>query len=187
MSDKYLVTHCSPTLAGLKTANLFSAGSKSSKEITRELRRLNRLITKKGLRAVPVKTKNGRILIYLYRPDYLARDLSDPLAKSILSERGYLCDSPERCITQLINRMESGEEFPHEIGLFLGYPPTDVKCFMEDPYSGVQCSGCWKAYGNRKEAEQTFKRYKKCVGVYCRRISEGRQLKDMIVKTCQEA
>jgi hypothetical protein len=137
MSDNYLAMHCSPTLAGLKTANLFSADSKSKKEITRELRSLNRLLTKQGLRAVPIRTKNDRILIYLYRPDYLAKDLKDPLAKEILSERGYICDSPERCITQLIKRMESGDDFPHEIGLFLGYPPTDVKCFMEDPCSGV--------------------------------------------------
>nr|MCR5098396.1 hypothetical protein [Lachnospiraceae bacterium] len=50
--------------AGLKTANLFSAGIKSKKEITIELRGLNRLLTKQGLRAVPIRTKNDRILIY---------------------------------------------------------------------------------------------------------------------------
>lgn len=41
----------------------------------------------------------------------------------------------------------------NEVGLFLGYPPEDVRCFMNDSRRGVKCTGCWKAYGD-EETEQ---------------------------------
>ena len=37
-----------------------------------------------------------------------------------------------RCIVKLIGRLQENEGFPHEIGLFLGYPPEDVLGFIEN-------------------------------------------------------
>ena len=39
MSDELVVSQCAPTLAGLKTANMFSAEYESREEVTAELRR----------------------------------------------------------------------------------------------------------------------------------------------------
>ena len=72
---------------------------------------------------------------------------------------------------KLIERLR-GNEFPHEIGLFLSYPPEDVKGFMADPCA-CKCSGCWKVYGGREAAEKQFARYRKCTGVYCEQWREG--------------
>ena len=69
------------------------------------------------------------------------------------------------------------EKFPHEIGLFLDYPLVDVIGFIRNTGKNCKCSGCWKAYGNAKEAEKTFCKYKnaeksipvcgKMAGVFC--------------------
>ena len=75
MSEDLIVRHCSPTLAGLKTANLFAAEYTSEEALRNDLRALNRVLVPKGLRALPLRRENGRALIYLYRPKRLAQDL----------------------------------------------------------------------------------------------------------------
>ena len=181
MSEQYLIEHCSPTLAGIKTGSLFPVKVRSGTDITEELKRINSIIRDKGLRAVLVRKRTNTALVYVYRPDYLARDLNDPIAKEILREKGYACRNPSNCLKQLIQHFMKDEAFPHEIGLFLGYPPSDVKCFMESPWKGVQCRGCWKAYSNKEEAEKTFSLYRKCTENYRNLYRSGKSLSQLIV------
>ncbi|SEP68828.1 Protein of unknown function [Lachnospiraceae bacterium RM5] len=128
MFEKSLVENCAPTLAGIKTGSIFSINTINS-DINREIRRLNAVFTKRGLRLVPIDKKNNRTMMYLYRPDKLKEDLKNPDAKLILCDKGYSCTSPECCLAQLVKHLRIDKEFPHEIGLFLGYPPLDFKGF----------------------------------------------------------
>ncbi len=180
MLKEALIKHCSPTLAGIKTGNLFSLKTNGT-DLTPELSRLNKLLTDKGLRLIPLRRNGENALIYLYRPERLETDLNLPEAADILNEKGYPCGSPGRCVVTLIRHLVSDDEFPHEIGLFLGYPPSDVKGFMNSPNDGVQCVGCWKVYGNRQDAERTFKSYQKCTDVYCRVAKKGMPLERLAV------
>ena len=183
MPEQYLIDHCAPTLAGLKTGNMFPVNIEPGQDICEELRRLNRLLRKKGIRVVIFKKTDRKALLYLYRPDFLERDLGCPEAQRILEEKGYCCRSAGNCIAQLIRRMTEDDEFPHEVGLFLGYPPGDVQCFMRDSRRGVKCTGCWKAYGNEEEAKKTFDKFRKCTDVYRRELSKGRSLLQLTVRT----
>ena len=126
MSEDLIVRHCSPTLAGLKTANLFAAEYTSEEALRNDLRALNRVLVPKGLRALPLRRENGRALIYLYRPKRLAQDLKDAQAAALLEPIGYPCGCPERCVAALVRRLKEQSAFPHEIGLFLGYPCADT-------------------------------------------------------------
>jgi len=182
MIEKELVKLCAPTLAGIKTANLFSIKNDYS-ELLDEVRRLNQILTKKGLRLIPVKKTDKNILLYLYRPEQLKQDLSDPEAINILEEKGYPCSNPDCCLVNLIMHLKKDKDFPHEIGLFLGYPPTDVKGFIKSPCEGVKCSGCWKVYGNVCEVKKIFASYKKCTKLYCNAIQKGKRFEDLIVDT----
>ena len=183
MPEQFLIEHCSPVLAGLKTANMFTITLDEGQDIFDELRQLNRLLREKGLRIVMLRRGDRKALLYLYRPDYLDRDLDSPLARHILEAKGYRCGSAGSCIVQLIRHLAEDEAFPHEVGLFLGYPPEDVVCFMKDSRKGVKCTGCWKAYGNEEEARKTFSKYKKCTDVYRRELSKGRSLLQLTVRT----
>ena len=122
--------------------------------------------------------REGRALIYVYRPGRLAKDLNESAAQTLLRSFGYPCGSPERCVVKLMNRLrESGKEsFPHEVGLFLGYPTEDVIGFMERGPRASKCTGCWKVYGDERKAKQTFARYKKCTAAYCARYRNGTPL-----------
>lgn len=177
-----LVEHCSPTLAGIKTGNMFSFYNDSANTIS-EIRELNRMMTRKGLCLIPLRRSGNSTLIYLYRPDLLKRDLNLPGAEEILEKKGYPCGKPGCCIAHLVRHFMEDKQFPHEIGLFLGYPPSDVKGFMEDSRKGVKCNGCWKAYGNECEAKKLFEKYKKCREIYCKKAKEGKPLEALIVDT----
>jgi len=185
MLKNALVEHCSPTLAGIKTGNMFSIKHDPT-DIIKEIRELNRMITKRGLCLIPLKKSDKSTLIYLYRPDLLKRDLNLPEAEEILKKKGYPCGKPGCCINCLVRHFMEDEQFPHEIGLFLGYPPSDVRGFMEDSRKGVKCNGCWKAYSNECNAKKLFDKYKKCREIYRKEAKKGRPLEDLIVNTGKE-
>lgn len=181
MSEAHLILHCAPTLAGLKTGSLFNCTHQSEKALRETLRKLNRRLSCRGLRILPLRITENRALIYLYRPSGLRRDLEDRSAARLLSEQGYSFGSCENCILQLIRRMESCDEFPHEIGLFLGYPPEDVKGFMENNACNSKCTGCWKVYGDEQAAKKRFDQYKKCSRIYRQCWENGATLERLAV------
>ena len=182
MSEQFVLRHASPTLAGLKTGNMFTVKIDKDTNICKEVRELNTILTKKGLRVIPLKRTATYALIYVYRPGLLRRDLQDPKARQILKNKGYNEAKAEHLIMQLVGRLNEEGSFPHEIGLFLGYPPDDVECFMNNPCDGVKCSGCWKAYSDDENARKTFSRYKKCTDVYQRMNLSGKSLSQLTVE-----
>jgi len=181
--EELVIEHGSPTLAGLKTGNLFRVCGGDEAEIKQEVRELNRVLKGKGLRVMLLKKNGAGDLIYIYRPDFLKRDLTDPLAAHILTCKGYPCDKAEFCITFLANRLKNSDSFPHEIGLFLGYPPSDVECFMNNPTCGVKCVGCWKVYSDEEGAKRAFRKYRKCTEVYRELSKKGSPIEMLAVRT----
>lgn len=182
MSTELLVKTCAPTLAGIKTANLFSFKCRRPEAIE-DARNLNRMFCGKGLRAIPVKSAGGTVLLYVYRPDALERDLEDPQARGILKKYGYPDKGVEYKLTYMLKRLRTEKEFPHEIGLFLGYPPEDVRGFIEKKGLGCKCSGYWKVYGDREKAQKCFRRYDKCRRVYAECYKKGASLSKLTVST----
>lgn len=89
MSEEYIIRHCAPTLASIKTANMFTCPFSSRQEMLCSLRTFNRRLLKKGLRILPLRYKDGLGLIYVYRPEKLARDLKSDVAGRILKKCGY--------------------------------------------------------------------------------------------------
>ena len=182
MPDAYIVKHCSPTLAGLKTGNMFTV--KQGKETTiSDLRSVNRRITKYGLRLIPLRRKNETVLLYLYRPERLKQDLDRPDVQKILSEKGYDVGNCEKCVAEVAGHLKHDAQFPHEIGLFLGYPPEDVHGFIYHRYEGCTCIGDWRVYGDAEAAKERFARFRKCKEVYRRLWAEGSSVEALTVKT----
>ena len=182
MSDAFLVEHCAPTFAGLKTGNLFRISYADIEVFREELRRLNGILKKKGLRAVPVRMTADFALVYLYRPDFLKRDLGSEEATCLLKSLGYEPQSVNRSVAFLARMMREKEAFPHEIGLFLGYPPEDVLGFMKSSREGVKCVGCWKVYGDEARARAAFWRFQRCREVFEENVQRGRKLEALIVR-----
>lgn len=181
VSEELLVQHCSPTLAGMKTGNLFSWTFSSTEELRSCIRCWNQLLGGKGLRVLPLRIEGNRALIYVYRPTRLSKDLQQDDASKLLEQRGYCPENATCCIARLMKILRQNREFPHEIGLFLGYPPEDVSGFIEHGASGCKSVGCWKVYGDAAAAEKTFAKFKKCTAVYCSQFAKGKSIERLTV------
>lgn len=181
MSEDHLVRYCAPTLAGIKTGSLFGCPISSAEELRHSIRKLNKKLTPKGLRILPLHISGNKALMYAYRPSGLHNDLSQEAASQLLQKQGYCTGSCEHCIAQLCKKLQNCEEFPHEIGLFLGYPPEDVAGFMEHKACNCKCSGCWKVYGDVAAAKKKFDQYRKCSWIYQQCWENGSSLERLTV------
>lgn len=228
--EQAIVRHCSPTLAALKPASLFTfPGSFFSSELNGNRTALVRAI--EGCKAqldtsqVDIRVlawrENGA-LIYVYRPDALATSLSNGQAMDILQALGYAYQNPESCLDTLSERLawshmaktttpairqesergasatlpasriprefgcsksHGGETFPHEIGLFLGYPPADVAAFIRNRGKNYAALGLWKSYVDPDHARAVWARYRRCTHAYTRTYGIRGTLKDLVVHT----
>ena len=193
MPEELIIKHCSPTLAGLKSGSMFSVTFDGSEEMVRVLKELNGVLRNKGLRAVPFKKSETRYIVYIYRIAHLIKDLKSPRAEKILRSRGYEVGNLAGCLSELARRIRAGKEFPHEIGLFLGYPPEDVSGFIEYKCGEgscnrePKCTGCGRVFGDKEKAERKFNQFKKCTKVYSEVYKQGRSLDKLIVPSKEQA
>ena len=176
MSEELLIRQGAPTLAGIKTGSLFPCACACRATLL-----TNRTLTPKGLCLLPLRIADGRALLYLYRPARLSRDLQDSLAAELLRRAGYPEGGCAKCLAQLIRRFRAGEEFPHEVGLFLSYPPEDVRGFIEHRDDGCKCTGLWKVYGDEANAKRLFAQYRKCTQIYCALWQAGSDMERLAV------
>ena len=181
MSEELLVRNCAPTLAGLKTGNLFSCPYTCREELLDSLRQLNRRLGPKGIRAIPLRFSEKKALIYVCRFSSLERDLKKPGVANFIKKYGYESTDPAYALERLRSRLAQREDFPHEIGLFLGYPLGDVIGFIKNAGQNCKCVGCWKVYCNECEAIKAFARFKKCTSVYIRLWNQGRSVRQLTV------
>lgn len=173
--EKYLVEHCSPTLASLKTANLFSYACSSEDKLNAYISYWNQCMGEKGVSMHILRVRNHRALVYVCRKQFLKRDMERPGVEGFLKRLGYECIDTDYVVSRLKLRLNECADFPHEIGLFLGYPLGDVIGFMKNSGRNCLCCGCWKVYCNESEAVRIFQKYKKCTAVYMRLWNEGRR------------
>lgn len=181
MLDKYLVRHCSPTLASLKMANLFSYKYDCKIIFNEQLKQLNGILNKKDVKLVILRDKNKTALIYVYREKYLNKEFNDIQIQNFLGKYGYKNFNIYDVLKKLKIRINESDSFPHEIGIFLGYPLEDVKAFITNKGKNCLCVGCWKVYCNECEAVEKFTKYKKCTNLYTRLWNEGKSVLQLTV------
>ena len=173
MLERYLVEHCSPTLASIKTANLFCMPYSSIEELESQLGELSEQFKDKGITVSIVRRRKDTALIYVYRKQKLMQDLAKPGVAQFMKEYGYENVEVDQAIERLRYRLEEGDAFPHEIGLFLGYPLGDVIGFIENAGKNSKCSGCWKVYCNECETVKLFEKFRKCREIYIKLWRKG--------------
>lgn len=161
--------HCGVTFAGLKIASLVSL-AKGEEDV---IAGLSRRFAKKGFAFKFLRKDKDRLLVYICHRGRLEAYLFLPEVRAFLKKFGYTYSSAGEALEQLEGRMNG--EFPHEIGVFLGYPLADVCGFLHDPNGCVLC-GCWKVYANADEAAKTFERFRRCSACICRHMQRGRSL-----------
>lgn len=182
--EEAMIIHCAPTLAGVKSAGLFRFPPGEPEQFARQFKAWRGRLGRWGLSLLALKRcrRTGSYLLYLYRNSALDRELGEPRVRSYLAGLGYFAGGSCRdLLRQLAGRLCFQEEFPHEIGLFLGYPLEDVVGFIQNKGRGYVCCGLWKSYGDPGAARRYFERCRACTVAYKRRYAAGIPLEQMIV------
>jgi len=181
MSEFNIINNCSPTLAGLKTGNIFNYEIKEGEDIYAIVQSFNSIFLQKGLKMIVLRVKDRVAMLYLYRPTQLWRDINRSEAKGLLDDMGYPSSNMDGCIEELARRVNIKGEFPHEIGLFIGYPIEDVVGFMEKGADGSKYCGAWRVYGDVDKAKKIFALYRKCRKVYTNAYTKNNNFEKLII------
>ena len=181
--EEALIVHCAPTLAGMKSAGLFSYYYYDAQHVRRELREVNALLNQKGVYVEVLLWREESVLVYAYRMAMLEKELAQPGAAKLLQRYGYQDSETTDCLRHLKGRLVQSSCFPHEIGVFLGYPLEDVEGFIENKGKNCKSCGLWKVYCNQAEKDKLFHKLKNCTQVYVQVFGEGRKLSEMTVYT----
>ena len=175
--DQLFATHCAPALTGVAPANLISLRRGEFPQLDAELRKYQRAFARRGICFSPLCSCARHELILVYRPRQLAKTLARPGVGEILASWGYDLSQPlEQVLAHLSQRVDQGGTFPHEIGLFLGYPVEDVVGFMEHKGQNFKLCGPWKVYGDVEAAKRCFARIQRVSQNIRERIDGGKTL-----------
>ncbi len=158
--EEQMVRYAAPTLAGCKVANLINLPQYIASR--RDLSYCQRCLACNGVNIHVLLEKGGRKLIFVYRRTALQRLLNECEVQVFLAAYGYMDFSVEAALDQLARHCATQGNFPHEIGIFLGYPLSDVQAFIIHQGQNAKLTGYWKVYGNEEEARKTFSLYSDC-------------------------
>ena len=87
--EAFLIRHCSPTLAALKTASLFNCSYSTEKELIEDIEYWNETMMIKGIGLFMLRKGNGRALIYVCRLPDLEKEFAKPQTMAFLKRYGY--------------------------------------------------------------------------------------------------
>ena len=181
MSSKDIITQCAPTLVGLKAGSIFNEHFDNKEEFFNQVSSFNARFKDDGINMIPLSSTSNSALIYVYRRKDLENDFKNSISKELLTNYGYDSNNIFSSIQRLRKRMET-KGFPHEIGLFLGFPPEDVKGFIDKKGQNYKSIGYWKVYGDEEKAQNTFNKYHRCQKILLDRFNKGFNLKQLVIQ-----
>ncbi len=170
--EDYLSFYCAPCLLGQKCANIFCMPLCMYSEDSE----LSESLARAGftLRLLYISGDRGHLI--LYSSDALAKVLAKHRVREALRFFGYREESLGLQALSILfekledfsNRKKEGNDvlFPHEIGLFLGYPAQDVLQYYLKKGQDYIFSGYWKVYSNPLWAASQFRKYD-AARIYC--------------------
>ncbi len=176
--EQALITHASLTLCHMKLGSLFNIQGETNDSLNTCVKLYNRILEPKGIEIVVLMRREKSSLIYVYHKNKLKHLLETDACQKVLKPFGYKGHDVYDQMNQLKIRLQQ-DEFPHEIGVFLGYPLSDVLGF-------INCEKCllighWKVYQKAKLRDQQFKRYNCCIQDMKRRFNDGVKLESLII------
>ncbi len=180
--ENVLATFCSPVLFGKKVSNLVSVFKKEIPELTFLIDEYNNKFQPHGIKIEKVCECEKRILLLVYSEKDLLEHLREENVSQILLKYGYSDSSMLSDYLKILKERMSKDEFPHEIGLFLGYPLSDVKGFIDNNGKNYQYCGYWKVYENIGEAKKIFSIYDKLKAFTVAELECGRKLDSIVAQ-----
>ncbi|MGN0350079.1 MAG: DUF3793 family protein [Roseburia sp.] len=175
--ETQMALQCAPLIAGMKISNLLIVQNSNAEDV------------KKLLQGTPITSAvlyqtNRKTTFLLYRKEEVINYLHQETVKEAMIQFGYKNVELPSILKELSLRyrayMSHREEFPHELGLLLGYPLEDVMGFIENQGQNFLYSGYWKVYGNVEETRALFSRFEYAKEQMIRMVSKGMDMSQIL-------
>ena len=165
-----IAMQCAPLLAGVKISNLLTVCAGMKGEVIR-------LFRNTGIFCHLFYESKEKVTFFLYQKKGLEEHLNHPEVNSLMESFGY-CDSTLREVLRDVSHrytlhMGQQGDFPHEVGLLLGYPAKDVEGFIRNQGKNFRYSGYWKVYGDIRQSQKAFEAYDRAKEEVVRMVFAG--------------
>lgn len=179
--EAVLVRQCAPTLAGIKPGSMFCVKTDLADETIQKVTQWDERLRPSGLSVRVLLERPGFMIVYVYRKKQLEGVLSDRDCRRFLARTGYTGADSDSLLAHLACRLRTQPEFPHEVGVFLGYPLRDVIGFIENRGQNFTCCGFWKSYSDPVETQVCFDCYRRCIHTYMELFEQGVPIEKLAV------
>lgn len=151
-----IALQCAPLITGIKMSNLLILPIAQEKAVHMAFKRT-------GIAYFRLWSSQEKAAFLVFRQSQMERYLGNSQVQRVLQDAGYEDTSFGNILRTFQKRyqaylLEKGQ-FPHEMGLLLGYPVEDVKGFIENHGENYLYSGYWKVYDRVEQKKQLFRRY----------------------------
>lgn len=171
-----IALQCAPFLKGAKISSVITMEAEMCRE-------LSEIFQDTGIEYRILFQKEARCLVFFFRRETLWIHLTRPDVQQHLQRYGYSVCSLDEMVDRLAERaadqQRQGNGFPHEIGVFLGYPKEDVEGFIRNQGQAYLFAGYWKVYSNPSRARKIFQLYDRLKEYVVWEFLEGKSIKEI--------
>jgi hypothetical protein len=179
--EMQMAMQCAPLITGLKISNLLN--------IPREdFEWMKKIVRQSQFSWYLLLETEKKITVLLFQRERLESYLEKQQVVEMLKQAGYTNLSLGCVLREFASRykrfMETKNEFPHEMGLLLGYPTEDVEGFITHRGADCLCSGYWKVYANKERKLKLFEKFELAKEKLIQLLSYGVSMIDIIEMCC---
>lgn len=172
--ETQLALQCAPLLTGLKVSNLLILRNENAAYV-------KELFENTELSYCPLYRTDKKLVFLIYKASELERYLMEPDVFAFFDKLGYRETDLNQMLAMFRKRYgdyrKEGKEFPHEMGLFLGYPLEDVYGFMKNKGENYLYTGYWKVYDNVPAKISLFEKYEQAKNTLVELLACGISMK----------
>lgn len=166
-----IARQCAPVLAGVKPANILILKGQEDEAVCSCFEGTGISCYPLCCQTYPCDSREDwqsdqekiRKVWLVYREDRLRQILQQTEYQKFLEKEGYgdfeLTEMLEILSLRFSRYQRQNVGFPHEMGIFLGYPLADVKGFIDHKGKNFLYQGYWKVYENVEERKKLFSVY----------------------------
>ena len=174
--ETHLVVQCAPMISGIKISNLFNV----EKRLADQMRQV---LEQSGISYYLLLDGEDKVTFLVYREDELKAYLMQDCVCRSMRKFGYrnleLAEVLDRFRKRYAECMGQKAEFPHEMGLLLGYPVEDVEGFVLNKGQNYLYCGYWKVYGHVEEKKALFEKYEEARKTLVQFLTKGMNVCEM--------
>jgi hypothetical protein len=176
-----MALQCAPLIAGLKISNLLN--------IRREdYVSMKKIVKHSQFSWYLLFETEKKITVLLFQRDSLESYLGKRQVREMFKQAGYANLSLGCVLREFSIRyrgyMERKNDFPHEMGLLLGYPTEDVEGFITHQGDDCLCVGYWKVYANKERKLKLFESFENAKESLIQLLSCGISMETIMDACC---